>query len=475
MQVSQFTRRKQTRRKFLATLGAGLGTAVLAACTSSAPPSPTTAPEPAKPAGAAPTPTSQPAKPAAQGKPQPAGAAKIRATVWVGQAERDALAKMTDTYLQKQSNVTVEWINIQGGGPYGRDKLQTMIAGGDAPDLMMLNTGQFEGLASRNILRALDDLVRTDGLDLNIFWPQAIEGSKYQGKLYALPRDMSNVILYYNKDLFDKAGVAYPTDDWTWDHFLEASKKLTLDKDKDGKVDQWGFGLLNVVWVWAGFVWGNGGEILSADRKQCNLQDPKTVEALKFYFGLLTEHKVAPPPGALPEQASATDWFLTQSVGLGLFGPWYRPSLVNNQKPFKWDVAFPPKAPSTGKRGSVVYTDHWSIFGESKVVNETWQFQKFLTSKEGQQLWTELIGARSISPVKEVAQSEKWLTYGGSSGKIILDALSFSQAPPVNFGNANEAENIWNEELGLIIAGQSTVDKAAKTICDRIAPVLQGS
>jgi multiple sugar transport system substrate-binding protein len=221
-------------------------------------------------------------------------------------------------------------------------------------------------------------------------------------------------------------------------------------------------------------VWGNGGEILSPDRKKSHFQDAKTVEALKFYYGLLTDLKVSPPPGAMPEQATALDQFRLQSVAMGLFGPWWRPTLVNlpeNNK-FKWDVAAPPKAPGSGKRGSVVYTDHWSVGSGSKVAKETWSFMRFLASKDGQTMWTDLIGARSISPVKEVAQTEKWIKYGGSSGQIILDSLSFSQAPPVNFANANEAETIWNEELGLVIAGQAKVEQAVANIDAKLAPVL---
>jgi len=406
---------------------------------------------------------------------EPVENVKIRATVWLGEAELEALGKVTDVYLETHPNIEVEWINIVGGGPYGRDKLQTMIAGGDAPDMMMLNTGQFEGFAARGALMPLDDFVAGENLDLSIFWPQGIEGSKYQGKLYALPRDMSNVILYYNKDLFDEAGVGYPTEDWTWDDLLAAAQELTVDKDGDGQVDQWGFGVINIVWVWAGFVWANGGEVLSPDRKECLLEKPETVEALKFYYDLQTEHEVSPPPGSLPEQAWAGDWMLTQSVAMGLFGPWWRPAMVGNENQFRWDVAYPPKSPNTGERGSVVYTDHWAMYSGTEVAEETWEFMKFLTGKVGQELWTELIGARSISPVKEVAGSDGWLHYGDSTGEIILDSLSFSQAPPVNFGNANEAETIWDQELGLVIAGEETVEEAVANICEQIAPVLMES
>lgn len=400
---------------------------------------------------------------------------KVRATVWLGEAELKALGSLTDTYKSKNPNTDVEWINIVGGGNYGRDKLQTMIAGGDAPDLMMLNTGQFEQLASRGALKPLDDIIKGEKFDLNLYWPQAIAGVTYGGKMYGLPRDMSNVILYYNKDLFDKAGVAYPNNNWTWNDMAAAAKKLTVDTNKDGKVDQWGFAVNNIVWVWAGFVWGNGGDILSQDRKRALLQDQNTIDALNFYFGLLTKDHVSPPPGALPEQAWSGDWMLTQSVAMGLFGPWWRPSLVTMEKPFRWDVAYPPKSPKTGKRGSVVYTDMWGMSSTTRVQKESWDFMKYLTSKDGQQLWTDLIGARSISPVKAVAQSDKWIRYGGSSGQIILDSLSFSQVPPVNFGNGNEAETIWDQEFGAVVAGQQSVEDAVKKILAQIGPVLAGN
>jgi len=245
-----------------------------------------------------------------------------------------------------------------------------------------------------------------------------------------------------------------------------------VSKSGGGKVDQWGFGLLNFVWAWAGFVWGNGGEILSPDRKQSHFQDPATVEALTFYYGLLNTDKVSPPPGSLPQQATALDWFSNQAVAMGLFGPWYRPVLAEMKQPFHWDVAAPPKAPKTGKRGTVVYTDMWGIYLSSKVAKETYDFMAFFAGPAGQQKWVDLLGARSITPVQEVAKTDKWLHYGGSSGQIILDCLSFAQAPPVNFGNADQVENTWNDEFGLVIAGQETVEQAVKNIDQKISPIL---
>jgi multiple sugar transport system substrate-binding protein len=398
----------------------------------------------------------------------------LRGTVWVSPTELAALEELTAMYQETHPDVTVEWINITGGGPYGRDKLQTMLAGGDIPDFMMLNTGQFEALAARNQLLPLDDLVASSGLDLGIYWPQAITGSSYNGTLYALPRDMSNVILYYNKDMFDAAGVAYPTVEWTWDDLLAAAQKMTLDTNGDGQIDQWGVGIDRDVWQWDGWVIANGGQTLSADRSECMFTDPKTVEALKYWFSLLTEHQVAPPPGALPDQGWSGDQFVVQAVAMVTMGPWFRPGLVNMEdtEKFNWDVAYPPRSPNTGEHGSDVYTDQWAIAAGSQLPAETFDFVSFLTSEAGQTRWLELLGSRSISPVQSVAQSEAWLHYGGSSGEIILDSLSFSYPPPVNFANAPEAENIWDQELALVVAGEESVEDAVANICPQLDPIL---
>jgi ABC-type glycerol-3-phosphate transport system substrate-binding protein len=114
----------------------------------------------------------------------------------------------------------------------------------------------------------------------------------------------------------------------------------------------------------------------------------------------------------------------------------------------------------------------WGVYAQTKAPEEAWKFLKFLTGKAGQEMWVKLIGARSISPIKEVAQSDSWLHYGGSTGELILDELTVSRVPPVNFANANEAETLWDTEFGLVISGDKTVQEAVVAACDSIAPVL---
>jgi multiple sugar transport system substrate-binding protein len=168
------------------------------------------------------------------------GNKKVQVTVWLGAQELEAMVKLADRFTQTHPDIQVEFINIIEGGPFGRDKVQQMIAGGTPPDLFMLNTGQFEGFASRGVLRPLDDLVQQDNFDLSIYWPPAVEGSKYDGKLYGLPKDISDHVIYLNVDLFEKAGIPLPSPEWTWNDYRQIAKQLTKDTNGDGNIDQWG-------------------------------------------------------------------------------------------------------------------------------------------------------------------------------------------------------------------------------------------
>ncbi len=406
------------------------------------------------------------------------GSTKLQVTVWLGQQELDAMVKLAERFTQNHPDIQVEFINIIEGGPFGRDKVQQMIAGGVPPDIFMLNTGQFESFASRGVLAPLDESVAADKFDLGVYWPPAVEGSKYNGKLYGLPKDISDHVVYINKDLFNAAGVPIPGPEWTWNDFRDISKKLTKDTNGDGNMDQWGTTIWNIVAIWSSWVWSNGGEILSEDRKECRLTMPESVEALKTYYAPLIEDDSAMPPGTMPQTPFAGNQFLTGVIGMGTFGPWFRPRLVEiENKPFDWTVVPFPRSPKGGAPISSLYTDQWGMSATSDHPKEAWELLKFLGGPEGHTAWSEIYGSRSITPIKELALGDKWLGFGGpehrKDNQTILDQLDSTRPPPVNFANAVAAENVWNEELELVMIEQQTVEQAVQNICNTITPILQ--
>ncbi|MEZ4517363.1 MAG: extracellular solute-binding protein [Chloroflexota bacterium] len=106
-------------------------------------------------------------------------------------------------------------------------KLQTLIAGGTAPDVFELNYENFVTYADKGILLDLSPLMAADeSLDTNIYYPRALEAFTYDGKQEGLPATFSTVVMFYNKDLFDAAGLDYPTNDWTWDDVRAAAEQI---------------------------------------------------------------------------------------------------------------------------------------------------------------------------------------------------------------------------------------------------------
>jgi len=399
------------------------------------------------------------------------GSIKLRATVWLGDEEFKAMEELGSRFTESHPEVAIEYVNIVEGGPWGRDQLQRMIAGGEAPDLMMLNTGQFEAFGTRGALAALDDRISGDSFDLGVYFQAAIDVCTIDGKIYVLTKDISDHVVYLNTDFFEAAGVELPTNEWTWADYRETAKALTGDTT-------WGASIQNAAWSWGSFVHSNGGEILNEERTEIMLDSEEAREALRTYYGVLTEDQAAVPPGALPQAEGAQEQFLSGAVGMNMAGPWFRPGLVEN-KPFNWTLRLYPRPTAESDPPiSVLYTDQWGMSADTEHPDEAWELLKFLSGPEGQGIWSEIYGSRSIVPIQEIANSDAWLGYGGEEhredNQTILDQLERTVPPPTNFGNGAELENIWNEQFELVMVGQQDVDTAIDTILQSGATVLQG-
>lgn len=407
------------------------------------------------------------------------GKTTLQVTVWLGADELAAMKKLAGEFTKSNPNIAVQFINIVNGGPYGETKLETMIAGGTAPDVMMLNSGQFESFASRGALLQLDDLVKKDKVDTGTYWPEAATGVKFDDKMYGLPKDISNVQVYLNTKLFSQTGVALPDADWSWSDYQSAATELTSKLNTGAKTTKWGTVLVNADWSWTPFVWTNGGQVYSG--QTCQLTDPKAVQALDFYFGLVTKEKAAPTPAALASfgapGTAEIDAFVANTIGFGIFGPWMRPGLIAT-KGLDWAVRPIPKGPQGEAPVVPIYTDMWGISANSKHQEEAWTLIKWLAGETGQKAWLDIYGGRSISPIKSLAMGDEWLNYGGADHRAdnqsILDQLNPSRdrKPIVAFGNGTQAENLWDNEFKVVLAGQESVQKAASNVCSRLPAML---
>lgn len=149
-------------------------------------------------------------------------------------AERAAYQQLVDAFEQGNSQIDVNLIHIPSQSDY-RKRLGVDFAAGTPADVVLLNYRRYANFAARGVLEPLGPyLENSDRIKESDFYPQVVESFRWEGALTCIPQNVSSLVVYYNKNLFDHAGVTYPSDDWTWDDFLTTAKALTKDLDGDG-------------------------------------------------------------------------------------------------------------------------------------------------------------------------------------------------------------------------------------------------
>ena len=261
------------------------------------------------------------------------------------------------------------------------------LASNAAPDVYWMSSAYFYNFVDAGVFMNLAPYIERDSIDLNKYFQEGYP-IKSPSEIYGFWKDMTTVVLYYNKDMFDKEGLKYPDESWDWNDLLNAARKLTKDIDDDGLVDQWGTAALMpyIEEYIAPMVFSNGGLVLNESKTKCLLDQPKAVEAIQFMVDLLRKHKVC----VLPSQTGSVggDPFMTGQVAMiqniSALVPEYM-----KIKNFQWGIALIPKSPATGKRvtstGCLVHVAN----SNTEYPEIAWKLVKFLSSEKAQKIMAE--------------------------------------------------------------------------------------
>jgi len=340
-------------------------------------------------------------------------------------------------------DILVQLEAVSGSDYYTR--LLTQIAAGDAPDIMQIGDDAVPQFVSKGAFLALDDFIKgSDGIDPAIYLPGTMKPGQYQGKQYFLPKDFSPIAVYYNKKIFDKYNVPYPTGDWTWDQFLATAQKLTIDENKDGTPDIWGVQLMA---NWNGteyFTAAAGAQLISPDGKSFigYMDSPATIKAIQFYTDLYNKYKVAPPPADFNLWAGGNPEFETGKAAMRVFGRWPQSGLLNNPNV---DLGL-VEVPAGDKKADIMFWGGFGIFSGTKNAEAAWRFLKFYVGEGGSQIWKQ----HGIPPVASVAK-EAGLTDDPIEG-VWIKSLDFV------VDRAYVYTDYWNE------TGGTAIGKAIETL-----------
>ena len=368
-------------------------------------------------------------------------------------------------------------VDILPQDTYNR-KLPVMIASGTAPDIFESvpeRASSFPSFATKNAFIDLEPLVERDDIDLDKWFPSVIQSCRYEGTLYVLPKKVSTpACVHYNMDLFDAAGLPYPTRDWTWEEALELARKLTADPDGDGRIDQ--FGLASAITIGYDGPMMKGWEWTRNNGSESNIDDPLFYETMQWMADLINVERVAP---SLEETESSGLpsylFFTTGKVAMQPGGRWqtaiYKREIGDN---FRWDTVWLPIPEKDGPRRYQMNSEAWGIYQNSPNIEAAWKVLKWISGAKGSTVLSQIGGA--VPAVKSVAQSSDFLDNNPPSregNQMWLETLEFAIRPPLEPKWAR-IEKMMTQTFLLGWSGERPFKELALELKPRIDRILQG-
>ena len=350
-------------------------------------------------------------------------------------------------------------------------KILTRIAGGAAPDIIATEVDYFVTFATKGVLEDLTPLetAAPAGFDKNDFFPQIIDRFTYQGKLLAAPRDIAPfACVFYNKKVFDEAGIPYPTDDWTWSDMLRLARELTK-KDGSGRITQYGF----YTWAWQNFIYGNGGGLVDDVKNptKTRLDDDHSIMGLQFYADLSNLYEAMPTPTAFTNFGMGVDrMFANGRIAMFLSGIWETPQFRNYK--FDWDAVMFPKN-DKGVRAFGTGGTGYAILKSSKHKKEAWEVVKALTGPDGQRQFAK----RGLAQPARISVAKSDAFAGDNAApknkKMLNEAVQYVVFSPFHPKWREIEEKYIRPKLDLVFNGKKTAEEAAREMAPEINAQLK--
>ncbi|MGP4084880.1 ABC transporter substrate-binding protein [Streptomyces sp. KR55] len=336
-------------------------------------------------------------------------------------------------------------------------QLQTSIAGGTAPDVMELNQESFASFADSG---ALADLTGRDLAD-GAFSQSSLDAFTYEGKQYGLPSSFSAELLFYNKDLFDKAGLDYPTGDWTWQDEQKAAEKIdALGDDIFGDYQNVSFLEFNKA------LGQSGGSFLSEDGTRPAFDSPEGIAAATWLTGKVGT--TMPTKAQLGGEADQdTRMFTEGRLGMWHSGSWFFSTLAESD--VDWDVVLEP---ANGTRANSVFQNTLAMSSQSKNADAAWEWLTYMTTSQ-EVAQKRIDTSWELSPATSDSLKKQFTGQKPPENRAaVFDALD-DVAPFPDMVRQSEVSDIVGNALEDVVIGRTTVHQALKSAADKVEPLLR--
>lgn len=379
--------------------------------------------------------------------------------------------KSLDEFMKRNPDIKVKkiWLTEQYNA-----KLLTMIAGGNPPDIFRVSPDYIPTFAQKGILEPLDKYIaKSSVFKLDDFYPQVLYKYKYntqhktigKGPIYGFGTDWSSdYTLFYNKDMFDKAGLSYPTGSMSWAEFRQTALKLTRVGDS-GK--EFGCRLVDVIPL----IYQNGGSVFSPDGKKCLLNSPQAVEAFQYLVDLRIKDRVMPSASDMQAQ-NQLQLFQTGRLGMFLSGRHFVPIMQKQIKGLNWGVA--PGIHQKKRINMVIGPFGWVMSSKTRHKEAAWKLMEHLVVGDGVK---ELARAGyNIPAVKKIAESDMFLSnpnHPAGINKVFMDEVKYTVPSPLTpYAPTDRWQGIIAGELELACLKKQTAQQAAWNATRKINELL---
>ncbi len=311
-----------------------------------------------------------------------------------------------------------------------------------------LNYENFVSFASKGVLLDLSAMSAADGdFDQSIFYPRAYNAFNYNNLQLGLPATFSTVVLFYNKDMFDAAGLDYPAADWTWDDAVAAAAQLT-----DAEAGVWGLFSPIQFWEFYKKAAQNGCEFFNADKTEATLDTPACVETLETMVSFVGD-------GVMPSDAdmggvSDGDLFVSGNLGMLVSGIWMFAAF--GDAPFAWDIQVEPGMQT---QATHFFANAVSVFAASKHPQEAWEWAKFFTSS-GDMAQIRVDSGWELAALDNPDFFQSYLEQSPPDNRdAVFESLQYSIVPPV-IERQNEMQDIVNGVIEQVKLGELSAQEA---------------
>jgi multiple sugar transport system substrate-binding protein len=346
----------------------------------------------------------------------------------------------------EETNPTID-VELLISPDYGT-QIQNAFASGDYPEVFTVGQFEFPSYRDSGVLaEGTDRIEAPEGI-----YPSLLNAFTYEGTAYCAPKDYSTLALYYNVDLFEAAGVALPTAEWTWEDMAAAAEALTSDTVT-------GLSAAADPNRWLSFFYGNGGQLFDADGNVV-FNSAEGVAALDFYANFVKNGFGNTPSGL--DSGWNGEAFGKGVAAMTIEGNWALGYLDETFPEINYGVAEIPTAPS-GNKGTLTFTVCWGVSSsvDGELADAAWLLANFMTNDAGAMAVAE--AGFGVMPARESAAAT-WLEGKGVLGEPFVAGAAYAVAPvwPLGFADFNDV--IANESSAVLdgtITAQELMDEAA--------------